>query len=764
MGQFDDLIPKKNTHFGDLIPGHSVSETPRAGGHRANEKVMASEKPAKPEPYKIGKEGFAPVIKEMLGENSNEAAMGLQLLAAKEALKEAVNPQKFGKADPLVLQSAKIAQDQAPIGATVGQLAKYAPAATFSGILAPAIAAGGIDYLTTPGNVEKRMEAAGETAAMGTGAGVLGRLGASTVRGLRRLADPKERARDVLEKIVMPGEKGQALWAASKAPGNVSAAQSLVGLNNNQIGALEQILRTAPNESQGLNSAVYYDRLRAAQEAAQVRKMNALAHGSNATETQAFRDKFGRKVNEILAPKLEQEYAAADTAGNVLRRLEPQLAQHEAGQIAALQNQGRALTTAAQQEQLAQGLRAEHPGPLTTMQTRIRDTTQTPTAAVTQQPGSSQLVPGLTGEQTSLLPRGNYPRDYSLPVVPEGLPRKPTTFNQNQEIIPQALETADEFGTAAAQHKAAKDLIQYQINSLGEHGLHPIQIDQLTGKITSLLDSPGIEFNPLQKRALTKMGDMVSAASAKGPITARNLHDFRKTAINDVIDELVAGGASKQHAAKVVSEFKPIVDDIIENAGGTEWKKLMSQYSEAFKEKERLQLLEEARHRLDKTPDKFIDFVKGNDPNAVADVMGSEYDVNRALGPRRSGALNQIADERIRDAALAEQGNSQGARSSVAEMLRNHSLLTRIPSLWSRPVSLANAAIGSAEDVANRAMMREIDAAMRTPDAFAELLARKPLAERGAYGWLGRQTEGGRPAIGAGALTEFNRLPEESLQ
>lgn len=177
--------------------------------------------------------------------------------------------QMFGLTSQQDIDEAK-ARDKAlmatgagTFGNIAGEVVKYAPAAAFSGVLAPAAAVAGIAGLTTGGNVEQRIKESalqggtalalgGALKLLGAGANKVGRMGST------------DTARRIATDVVGDAPQAAALARAAENAG-LSSDQALVGMNRPAVAGLSNIVK-------GVNPQMSADaaQLAARQEAARL--------------------------------------------------------------------------------------------------------------------------------------------------------------------------------------------------------------------------------------------------------------------------------------------------------------------------------------------------------------------------------------------------------------------------------------------------------------------------------------------------------------
>lgn len=632
------------------------------------------------------------VLAEMPWLQRQTVAAGGQLASAWEGLKSLVPGVEVDKD---VIQAAKVAAQEAPVGAFVGDVAKFAPAA-----LAPATipaqmaAAGAIGAATAP---QDRV-----------GAGVMDAAGAGiasgAVKGIQKLAGSGslDRARRALSSI-LGGDEQQAAQLARQAVASgqpVSTSQALADLDNATLASLGEAMKGTGRGAAAAESAAYYRQLAAAQQAAREAELARLARGATAEESAASRQLMRQNLEGALGPLREQELAAANIAANVTSRLAPKAAQKEASMIQALQDTGKLYADEALlRNQLISKLESKTPGWV-----------------------------------------------------------KPETISELEQSVLKQRSAVEDMNAFKWQRQDERDFINRQIESLKDYGLRTIDTSAIINRIGSMLQSPKTGVSDVNQKVLGRVADKIREWSKGGTIDANALYQIRKESINEAIDDLMRGvdpKTSRQVAAKLTSQIRPMIDDAIENAGGTEWKQYITKYSKGLEAIDRVELLDVARNLHRTNPKAFTDLVKGESPEIVQKIMSGKAGVKDALSPSTMRKLENIAGQVQRDARLADMATDPAGKRALAEIIGSEGMTTKLPPLLNRYMVIANTAIKSGEMKVNRGMYKELEKAMRDPQAFLTLIERLPPEQRSKMvGAIVEAQRSGATAVGGAAAAD----------
>jgi len=208
---------------------------------------------------------------------------------------------------------------------------------------------------------------------------------------------------------------------------------------------------------------------------------------------------------------------------------------------------------------------------------------------------------------------------------------------------------------AIGLRQSARDLEDY-VADLAAQGMRPLTVAPITQSIRAMAAAPGTRASKLQRRALVTAANQLDAlADANGVIDARDLYQFRKSELGDIVNVLLSGrnmppSGVKEGAASLMTSIRPMIDDAIEDAGGVGFKDYLTRTRQGFEAVNRQELGAKAAQLAKESPNEFIALMRGERPQIVEDVMGrgtGQYDIfGMALAdPNRFRALQQSADE-----------------------------------------------------------------------------------------------------------------------
>jgi hypothetical protein len=320
------------------------------------------------------------------------------------------------------------------------------------------------------------------------------------------------------------------------------------------------------------------------------------------------------------------------------------------------------------------------------------------------------------------------------PVATKSLPRvEKVALEQSERSAAESL----------AAGKAARDAKQIAQN-LRDAGLKPIDTNTLTSRLTQVSNDPQYAGNDKVKQGVRAvMSDLSEwAAKNKGIIDAEALYSIRKDTVSDTIDRLMAGSdppAKREAAAAVMAKTNPLIDDAIEAAGGKGWRDYLNTYSTGMKDIERRQLSAKLMEMLRKTPDDFVELVRGNNPDAVNKIFGSgSYDIvqemGAEMGPSRLTGLQKVAAQLELDTRAGELA-ATGAPAALELLKKDRTIPATVLSFigtFTQPKITAAARLAFAIKDLNISpkVEAQLVTSFKSGQSLAELLARVPTAQR----------------------------------
>lgn len=488
----------------------------------------------------------------------------------------------------------------------------------------------------------------------------------------------KEKAAALLRKLV-GGDLPAIKAATAAAPSDVTAAQSAAGVDNDIFNALDDLARRMDTES-------FFSRLDARQHQDLVDELTRLAGGSTQTEARQTAEASRRALGNVTAPMRETELAAANTAGRVLPKL------------------------SAQAEHLGEGA-----------SNKVGDVRRLEAAKQTAEEVARTGRMNLGGKPTPVLGR-------------DGLAiGQPVRHQRGEELVDVAERGSQKAADDSLILGAGSRDAQMRADSLAQNGLKPLDTARLTGKLRGFLNDPKIGPSDPSHKALTSVLEKIEEWTAKGGgvIDAEALYTIRQNAVNDAIENLMGGATPKAKSAKaagLLTKVKPAIDDAIEAAGGTEWRKYLSTYERGAREIERKRMGAKALELLERNPKKLESLVAGNEPKMVEKVFKTEYDLDLAMGSKGMQPLERVAADLARTRKM--QAGAIRGESGMQIVMGAHKAKFRLPNWINAKIAVTNRALEELETRVNKKTMDALLGAMKTGKGANELLSRTPINER----------------------------------
>jgi hypothetical protein len=462
-----------------------------------------------------------------------------------------------------------------------------------------------------------------------------------------------------------------------------TAGQAAAGIDNSAWQALDNLAKTS-------NTGSWWTRRLAVQDAEVTSALNRLAGGASITESRAVQESSKKALNAITTPMREEELAKAGIAGKVLPGLEGEYAAY-AGAAAANVDDVRRLSDLSQ--------RAEF--------------------------WAKNWGRGEIGGTSTAL----------------GLPRTPSRYGYPENLVNLAEQKAVKSAEESLRFGEMARDVQERIKNLSDSGFNPLKTDDLISKLSSKLADPDIATNRDAAGAIKRVNEMLSAWTDRfGNITPEALYAIRKNGVSGAIAELNPGMADnvrKDLAAKVLKDIKPLIDNAIIDAGGSNWGNYLKTFENGMKAIEQKQMADYARNLYVNGDKKgFVDLVKGNNPSAVEDIFGpGRYDFIKEMGGQRpkSSALEFLklaegVEKDLRVSVLAKMGGKPLA--DIFAENQSKLLGIPVPPLLSRPVTILREGMKEFEGKVNKATYKALENAMQSGRSANELLAILPTSER----------------------------------
>ena len=328
-----------------------------------------------------------------------------------------------------------------------------------------------------------------------------------------------------------------------------------------------------------------------AQRVAALQELQSVSGGSTQQAAKDARKLALEKLRGETMPMMETELQAANTARDVMGRLEPRIAAKQGSIEQALQGQGKTATEAAQSTVRFQ---AGKPGWISNAD-RAQEwkATAADFGIIKNQRQSERDF--LQGQIDSLQAHGLEPIDTGSLVG----------------RIETGLNDPSMAGNTLAQ-KALKEVAK--------------QLKEWTEKGSGIIDANAlysIRKNAVQASIQKQLRGSDPATQAKA-------------------------------TAGVLAKIEPAIDDAIVAAGGTGWRDYLATYASGANKINQMKLGAKAMELYDKNPKALLDLVENNSPDVVQKIFKSKSDIVEAMD-QAYVPLSKVASATRRDMELADR-------------------------------------------------------------------------------------------------------------
>lgn len=437
------------------------------------------------------------------------------------------------------------------------------------------------------------------------------------------------------------------------------------------------------------------------QDARRLETLQKMAGGADQTAARQAREEAQKIINERLVPALKVEMEAANVAG----RMAPQL-EREVGRMSQ-----------------AAADKVEDVRRFTAAGERARGAQEFP-------------VSGMPRVSTQITYRGDLAR-------------------RADQVAEAAAEGSLRFGDAARFKQAALD-------SLEAYGLRPLTGDSIQRGIAMRLSDPRIAAgNRDLEGVLSQVSDDIQKwTQANGVIDAWALDSIRKHAINSYVNKLQLNPKqSRELAASMVQQVRPLLIDAVEEAGGTGYRAYLQAYANEMRGVNQMKLMAKAQEMYQRSPDDFMRLVRGDSPRDVEKIFGpGQFDIRQEIGDEGLQALSRISSELGTRRAMTSQIEAGAQRAE--DIVRKSAPSLTAPNLLNREIALLNRAMRFLGSRIQRKTVEQLTEAAKTAGSLDELLSTIPAREAARIkNELARQLRAERALLGGPAMLGLQSEP-----
>lgn len=392
-----------------------------------------------------------------------------------------------------------------------------------------------------------------------------------------------------------------------------------------------------------------------------LRQSDELVTGARPTVAEAVSD-----IPEATALAAYQQNLATSPARGISARFSAREAEQEAARIAALRTVGgdEAALAAAQAQRAA-------------VTTPMRED------ALGQANIAGQLVPKLEDEIAAKFASKGKALQVAGQLDTQAAQQQQRAF----DTVLGNIEGAALAKNTAAQRQAEASFKKLQLDSIAQNGFYPLRTSPIIEKIDSVLTTPGIRASDLAQQSLSAVREKLAGLSdARGVIDSRDLYTVRKE-LGNTIKTLSreTGNFDDKLVARLDTNLKSYIDNAIESAGGTDWKKYLKTYEQASNKINQMEIGQALEQKLqtslgDKQRAGVFATAVENAAQTIKKSTGQARfkKLEDVLEPKQISTINRVLADVQRKAkaeALATKSRVIGAETAELPNLLNRAAL-----------------------------------------------------------------------------------------
>jgi hypothetical protein len=264
-------------------------------------------------------------------------------------------------------------------------------------------------------------------------------------------------------------------------------------------------------------------------------------------------------------------------------------------------------------------------------------------------------------------------------------------------------------------------------------GIKPLEGAPLADKISGISQNKAYAKNDLIKGAADNVAEGIREWTGRnGIIDADALEAIRKNAVDAAIARLRPGAdatTQRNAAAGVMSKIKPLIDNAIEEAGGTGWREYLTTHAKGMQKIAEKKLTGEALDLYKNNKDAFVRLVQNESPEVVEKFLGpNRYNIAVELADNTMNVLRKQASDHLLRVASAKQATD--GQKALATLVAQNTSMLRLPSFVNAWAAAGNKTISELEKRIGQKTVKALADAMQSPESAANLLESIPPSER----------------------------------
>jgi hypothetical protein len=350
------------------------------------------------------------------------------------------------------------------------------------------------------------------------------------------------------------------------------------------------------------------------------------------------------------------------------------------------------------------------------------------------------------------------------------------------KLANSADETAGKAALESLTAGGGARTAEAKLAELQQAGLKPIYSTDIASKIENIANQPGVRADDIQRATLLKLRDKFIdiGSPSNGIMIGEDLNQIRKTSINDAINKALSEAgydpkAQSQRLAGLLGDVRSHIDEAIRGAGGgKDWDAYLSTFSKGRQQLDQRVAAGQLAKILEKDPQKFVDIVKGKDPDFVEKIFGAgNKDIIQAMGGQRPKSpmvkLFSLADDVERDLKIEEQVKAGSKSLSELKELNKKSLSNMIVGFMGFKTAAAKKSIETLENRLAPKIMAALVKGAESGKSMNEILDALPADDRikalKAFKDMSSAAQSGVASLNTTPSTNRNKLaPEQPNQ
>ena len=461
-----------------------------------------------------------------------------------------------------------------------------------------------------------------------------------------------------------------------------------------------------------------------------LRQSDELVSGARPTAAEAVAD-----IPEATALAAYQQNLATAPARGISARFAGREAEQEAARLAALRTVGgdEAALTAAQAQRTA-------------VTAPMRE------EALGQANIAGQLVPRLEDEIASKFVSKGKALQVAGQLDTQAAQQQQRAF----DTVLGNIEGAVTAKNIAAQRQAEANFKKLQLDSIAQNGFYPLRTTPIIEKIDSVLTTPGIRASDLAQQSLSSVREKLAGLSdARGVIDSRDLYTVRKE-LGNTIKTLSreTGNFDDKLVSRLDTNLKSYIDNAIESAGGTDWKKYLQTYEQASKKINQMEIGQALEQKLQTS--------LGDKQRAgvfATAVENAAQTIKKSTGQARFKKLEDVLEPK--QIAIVNRVLADVQRKAKAEALATKSRVigaetAELPNLLNRAALLTNTVLKAVKKDATEDINKMAAEMMLDPRKLAAFIEGVPAkqSETIVTAFMSRLTDDMREAFRQAVTTQ----------